>query len=284
MDPFVFTLVLTAAVLHAGWNALIKISGDPWVRLALTNLLGTVFGLAFLPFVGFPNAEAWPFILSSVAIHQFYFVFVCLQYRYGDLSHVYPISRGVAPLMVAFGAYVFAGESLSFQGIAAVVLISAAILSLTFSTAWKPGEGKGVLFALCTGVTIAFYSVVDGLGGRSANDIAGYIAYLFLIDGLPFGLVVFFLRRRAFMPVLRANWKVGLLSGLLSYPAYALVIWAMTKSPLTYVSALRETSVLLAVLIGTRLMGEPFGTRRLIAAALVVLGVAALQFSKAPVL
>jgi len=283
VDPFVFFLVLTAAVLHAGWNALVKGGGDHWVRLALTNFLGTGFGLAALPFVPFPNAEAWPFILGSVAVHQAYFIFVCMQYRYGDLSHVYPISRGVAPLMVAFGAYVFAGETLLPQGIAAVAVICAAILSLTFSTSWKPGEGKGVFFALCTGVTIALYSVIDGLGGRTANDIAGYIAYLFLFDGLPFGLVVLYLRRNAFLPVLKANWKTGLVSGLMSYPAYALVIWAMTLSPMTYVSALRETSVILAVLIGTRLMGEPFGMRRLVAAVLVVLGVVALQTSKAPV-
>ncbi|MBT7944016.1 MAG: EamA family transporter [Alphaproteobacteria bacterium] len=279
MDPFVFTLVLTAAVLHASWNALIKSGGDPWVRLALTNFLGTVLGLALLPFITPPNAEAWPYILASVATHQIYFVTVCLQYRYGDLSHVYPISRGSAPLMVAFGAYLFVGETLSPQGIAAVALISAAIFSLTFSTTWKPGEGKGVFFALCTGLMIALYSVLDGIGGRTADDVISYIAYLFLIDGVPFGLVVLYLRRHVLVPVLRDNWKTGLTSGLLSYPAYALVIWAMTLSPLTYVSALRETSVILAVLIGTRMLGEPFGTRRLIAAALVAAGVAGLQFS-----
>lgn len=279
MDPFVFTLVLTAAVLHAGWNALIKSGGDHWVRLALTNFLGIVFGLAFLPFVDFPNAEAWPYILGSVAVHQVYFLFVCLQYRSGDLSHVYPISRGVAPLMVAVGAYLFAGESLNPQGIVAVAVISAAIISLTFSSAWRPGEGRSVFFALCTGVTIALYSVIDGLGARSADDIAGYIAYLFLIDGLPFGLMVFYLRRRTLAAALKENWKTGTLSGLMSYPAYALVIWAMTLSPLTHVSALRETSVILAVLIGTRLMGEPFGARRLGAAAAVAAGVVMLQVS-----
>jgi len=280
MDPFVFFLVLTAAVLHACWNALIKSGGDPWVRLALTNFLGTVFGLIFLPFVSFPNAEAWPFILGSVAVHQLYFVFVCLQYRFGDLSHVYPISRGAAPLLVAIGAYVFAGETLSPQGVFAVVMISAAIISLTFSSTWRPGEGLSVFFALCTGVTIALYSVIDGIGGRSADDIAGYIAYLFLIDGLPFGLMVFYRRRRTLRTALKANWKTGVSSGLLSYPAYALVIWAMTLSPLTYVSALRETSVILAVLIGTRMLGEPFGARRLAAAVAVAIGVLVLQMSK----
>ena len=279
MDPFVFFLVLTAAVLHAGWNALIKSGGDRWVRLALTNCLGIVLGLVFLPFVAFPNAEAWPFILSSVAVHQVYFLFVCLQYRTGDLSHVYPISRGVAPLMVAVGAYVFAGETLSPAGAVAVIVISAAIISLTFDSRWPTGEGKGVFFALCTSVTIAVYTVIDGLGGRTADDVFAYIVYLFLIDGLPFGLMVFYLRRRTLATALKENWKTGILCGLMSYPAYALVIWAMTLSPLTYVSALRETSVILAVLIGTRLLGEPFGTRRVLAATAVVAGVVMLQIS-----
>jgi len=205
MGPVVFTLVLASAVLHASWNALIKIGGDPWVRLAMITLLGVVFGLVFLPFIPFPNAEAWPYLLSTIAIHQLFFIFVCLQYRYGDLSHVYPISHGIAPLMVAFGAYMFAGETLSPQGIAAVVMISGAILSLTFSTARKPDEGKAVVFALCTGITIATYSVIDGLGARTTNDLISYIIYLMVLDGLPFGLVVMFLRRHVFMDSLRTN-------------------------------------------------------------------------------
>ena len=282
MDPVVFTLVLASAVLHASWNALIKIGGDPWVRLAMIKLLGVVLGLVFLSFIPFPNAEAWPYLLGSAAVHQLFFIFVCLQYRYGDLSYVYPIARGVAPLMVAVGAYMFAGEILSPQGIAAVVLISGAILSLTYSTARKPGEGKAVVFALCTGITIATYSVIDGLGARTANDLISYIIYLMVLDGLPFGLVVMFLRRNVFMDSFRTNWKIGVASSLLIYPAYSLAIWAMTKSPITYVSALRETSVIIAVLIGTRMMGEPFGARRLISGAFVVVGVAVLQFSKTP--
>ena len=279
MDPLVLTLVLTAAVLHATWNALIKSGGDPWVRLAVVNGVGIVCAAAWLPFVEAPNAEAWPFILGSVAIHQVYFVCVALQYRFGDLSHVYPISRGTAPILVAAAAFIFAGETLSPAGAVAVIVISAAIISLTFDSRWPTGEGKGVFFALCTSVTIAVYTVIDGLGGRTADDVFAYIVYLFLIDGLPFGLMVFYLRRRTLATALKENWKTGILCGLMSYPAYALVIWAMTLSPLTYVSALHETSVILAVLIGSRLMGEPFGTRRLGAAAAVATGVVLLQVS-----
>ena len=279
MDPFVFSLVLAAAILHASWNALLKSGGDPWVRMALTNIIGTGFGLAMLPFVEFPNAEAWPFIFGSIAVHQIYFVTVCLQYRYGDLSHVYPISRGIAPILVAIGAFIFVGETLPPLGIVAVVIISTAIISLTFSSTWKPGEGKGVLFALMTGGTIAMYTVIDGQGGRQAHDIAGYIAYLFLLDALPFGMLVWYMRRHELFSALKANFKSGVIGGALSFPAYALVIWAMSLSPLIYVSALRETSVILAVLIGTRLLGEPFGARRIIAATAVAAGVILLQVS-----
>ncbi|MDA1090766.1 MAG: EamA family transporter [Proteobacteria bacterium] len=279
MDPFVFSLVLLAAILHASWNALLKKGNDPWTRLALSNFAGMAIGLVLLPFVEFPNAEAWPFILGSTAVHQAYYITVCLQYRYGDLSHVYPISRGSAPLLVAVGAYLFVGETLPPLGVVAVVVISAAIISLTFSTAWKPGEGKGVLFAMLTGGSIAMYSVIDGLGGRAANDVAGYIAYLFFIDAIPFGLLVWYMRRHDLSMALKTNWKTAILTGALAFPAYGLVIWAMSISPLTYVSALRETSVILAVLIGTRLMGEPFGARRILAATGVAIGVVMLQVS-----
>ncbi|MFQ5765025.1 MAG: EamA family transporter, partial [Rhodospirillales bacterium] len=177
MDPFVLTLVLAAAVLHATWNAIVKSGGDPWVRLAVGTVTSILCAAAFLPFVEVPEAEAWPFILGSVAVHQVYFTFVALQYRFGDLSHVYPIARGVAPLMVAVTAFVFAGETLSPGGIVAVVVICGAILSLTFGSGGRTGDARAVLFALCTGTTIAAYTVIDGIGGRTAGNVFDYIVY-----------------------------------------------------------------------------------------------------------
>jgi drug/metabolite transporter (DMT)-like permease len=250
------------------------------VRLAVVNGVGIVCAAAWLPFVEAPNAEAWPFILGSVAIHQVYFVCVALQYRFGDLSHVYPISRGTAPILVAAAAFIFAGETLSPAGAVAVIVISAAIISLTFDSRWPTGEGKGVFFALCTSVTIAVYTVIDGLGGRTADDVFAYIVYHFLINGIPFGLLVIFMRRRVLGATLKGHWKTGFFGGVLAFLAYGLVIWAMTLTPMTYVSALRETSVILAALIGAIMLGEPFGRRRVIAAACVAFGVVLLQFSK----
>jgi drug/metabolite transporter (DMT)-like permease len=280
MDPFVLTLVLAAAILHASWNALVKSGGDPWVRLALATTVGIVCAAALVPFVEFPDADAWPFILASVAIHQVYFVCVALQYRFGDLSHVYPISRGTAPLLVAAGAFVFAGETLSPGGVIAVIIICGAILSLTFGDGWRVNNPKGVFFALCTSLTIAAYTVVDGIGGRTADDVFNYIVYLFLLDGIPFGLLVIFMRRRVLMTTLKTHWKSGILGGVFSFLAYALVIWAMTLTPMTYVSALRETSVILAALIGTLFLKERHGGQRITAAACVALGVILLQVSR----
>ncbi len=280
MDPFVLTLVLAAAVLHASWNALVKSGGDPWVRLALAVAVSGACAALLLPFVQFPKAEAWPFILASVAIHQVYFVSVALQYRFGDLSHVYLISRGTAPLMVAAGAFVFAGETLSPGGLLAVVVISGTILSLTFGDGGRDHDPKGVFFALCTSLTIAAYTVVDGIGGRTAGDVFNYIVYLFLLDGIPFAVLVIFMRRGVLGPTLKAHWKTGTLSGFLSSLGYALVIWAMTLTPMTYVSALRETSVILAALIGTLFLKEHHGGHRIAAAACVVAGVVLLQVSR----
>lgn len=279
MDPAVLYLVLAAAVLHASWNALVKSGDSPWIRLALANCVGTIFAVALLPLVDFPAAEVWPFILGSVAVHQVYFVFVALQYRFGDLSHVYPIARGVAPILVALGAFVFAGETLSGWGVIAIVVICGSVLSLAFGGR-RAKDRRAVFLALCTGTTIACYTVIDGLGGRTADNVFGYIVYLFLLDALPFGLLVIFLRRRTLIPDVKANWKTGSLGGLFSFLAYALVIWAMTLSPMTYVSALRETSVIIAALIGTRLMHEPFGVRRIAAAAGVATGVILLQITR----
>ncbi len=280
MEPIVLALVLAAAVLHASWNALVKSGGDPWVRLALANGVGSACAAAALPFIGVPDAAAWPFILGSVAVHQVYFAFLALQYRFGDLSHVYPISRGSAPLLVAVAAYVFADETLTPAGIAAVLVICAAILSLTFDRGWGIAPGKGTLFALGTSVTIAIYTVIDGLGGRSTDNVIDYIVYMLLLTGLPFGLLVAFMRRHALVPTIRLHWKTGAISGLLSYAAYGLVVWAMSLTPMTYVSALRETSVILAALIGTRMLKEPFGARRIAAACCVAVGVVLLQVSR----
>jgi len=275
----VLILVLAAAVLHACWNALVKSGGNPWVRMGTAIAVSGFCGLAMAPLFPFPDPASWPFILASVAIHQVYFVTVCLGYRFGDLSQVYPIQRGVAPLLVAIGAYLFIGETLNPQGAIAVALISGAILSLAFSGT-RIRNGRAVSIALTTGVLIALYTIVDGQGGRLSGDVFGYIAWISALEVLPFTLLVLFLTRNVPIDEKRRHIAKGFMGGVFAFVAYGMVIWAMSITPLTYVSALRETSVVLAAWIGSRHFGELFGSRRIAAATFVAFGVVLLQASR----
>lgn len=280
MDPLVFALVLAAAVLHASWNALVKVGGDPFVRLAVVTVVGGLCALPFLPLVSIPAAESWPYLIGSIVIHHGYYFALAFGYRFGDLSHVYPIARGIAPPLVALLAWALAGEAPGPIGLVAIVIISGGIMSLALH-GWRPESAKPLLFGLATGLTIAGYTLCDGLGGRTSGDVFGYIVWLFVLDAVPFPLIVAILYRRRLRTALVRCWRPATVGGALSVAAYAMVIWAMSLSPMASVSALRETSVIIAALIGTRFLDEPFGARRVLAASVVAFGVVLLQVSRA---
>ncbi|HEX5794526.1 MAG TPA: DMT family transporter [Geminicoccaceae bacterium] len=281
MDPQIFALVLGAALLHASWNALVKIGGDPFVRLAVVNLVGGLCALPFLAIVAIPASESWPYLFGSIVIHHAYYLALAYGYRFGDLSHVYPIARGIAPPLVAIVAWGFASEAPGVLGAIAVVVISGGILSLAVGADGRLAAAKPLALALATGVSIAGYTLCDGLGGRMAGDVFGYIVWLFVIDAVPFTALVALRYRARLDEALARAWRPAALGGVLAAGAYAMVIWAMTRAPMAQVSALRETSVIMAALIGTRLLREPFGTRRVVAASLVAAGAVLLQVSRA---
>lgn len=274
MTTTLFVLVLFSAVLHAGWNALVKVGGDALVRLAMINLTVALLGLLALPFVPLPPPASWPYIGASLALHIAYYVLLARGYQLGDLSLVYPVARGLAPLWVTLGAWFSAGERPDALGFAAIALLSLSVLTLA------RGAGRGLPVALACGLTIAAYSVADGLGSRAAGEaLYGYIAWLFVLDALPVTLLAAARRRGLFLQTLRRGWRAGLLAGVCCALAYGIVIWAMAQAPLGYVSALRETSVVFAAWIGTRLLGEPFAGRRLLSAAGIVGGALLLHFA-----
>jgi drug/metabolite transporter (DMT)-like permease len=281
MDPIVLILVLAAAVLHASWNALVKAGGDPFVRLAVVNAVGGLCAVPLLFLVSPPAPDSWPYLIGSVIVHHAYYLALAYGYRFGDLSHVYPIARGVAPPLVAFVAWAFAGEDPGALGLVAVLVISGGIVSLAFTDDGRLVALKPMGFALATGVAIAGYTLFDGLGGRSAGDVFGYIVWLFIIDALPFALLVAYRYRARLGSALAVAWRPAAVGGVLAAGAYGMVIWAMSRAAMAQVSALRETSVIIAALIGSRLLREPFGIRRLIAASVVAAGVLLLQVGRA---
>ena len=276
----VIGLVLLAAALHATWNALVKAGGDKLVVLSLAILGSGLPAVVALPFVPLPDPASWPYIAASVLIHQAYYFCLVYAYKHGDLSQVYPIARGAAPLMVGVGAWLLAREALSVPEAAGIAIASMGIMSLAFARRnGAPDNPKAILFALGTGVCIAGYSLADGMGVRQTAEAASYIAWMFALEAPILLLVAMARRRGRLWPAFRPHLLTGLFGGLIAATAYGIVIWAMSLAPMAHVVALRETSVILAALIGTMMLGEPFGGRRVAAAAIVAAGAALLQIS-----
>jgi drug/metabolite transporter (DMT)-like permease len=275
METQVFLAVLLAAALHAGWNALLKLRLEPLLAITFISIAAGLIAIPILPFVPFPNAAAWPYILASLALHFAYYLTLGEAYKHGALSRVYPIARGTAPLMTTVGTAVLLGETLGFNGTLGVVLLAAGLLMLALGTGttFTRTDLRSVGFAFLTACTIAAYTIVDGVGARLAQSAAPYAAWLFALDGLM--MLAFGIRRwpTEFSPAFRASWRLTLAGGAMSMLAYAIAIWAMTQAPIALVGALRETSVLFAVLIGVVLLREPVFASRMIAAIMVVAGI-----------
>lgn len=257
MEASVFIIVLVAAVFHATWNAFIKIDGSRLIFLASMLAIGGSAALVSTAFLPLPNPESWPYIAFSLVLHQGYLVFLLLSYRIGDLSHVYPLARGSAPLLVALVSITLIGEQLSTHSLIAITLMGLGIMSLSFTRgAQNLRNPTAVFFALGTGLFIAAYTVTDGVGARLAGNAHSYSAWMLGLEWIPIAVYTFFKQRRTLVPQLAKIWKPAALTGLLSLAAYWSVIWAMTVAPIALVAALRETSIVFALILGVVFLKE----------------------------
>jgi drug/metabolite transporter (DMT)-like permease len=270
-------LVLSAAVMHATWNAFVKAGNDKAVMQCLVIFFGGIPGLIILPFVPLPDPACWPYLIGSVLAHSVYYFTLVEAYRFGALSQTYPIARGSAPLLIAIAGMMVANEHLNGGEWLGLIIACAGLISLAGIP--KAGEGRSILFAFATSLGIACYSVLDGLGVRSTAEGLSYITWLLALEMIPVGLAFLWLRRGRAMASLKENFKRGLFGGIIAGIGYGIVIWAMDFAPMAHVSAMRETSVILAALIGTLVLHEPFGPRRIAAAALVAAGNALLHLA-----
>jgi drug/metabolite transporter (DMT)-like permease len=272
-------VVLLAAVLHATWNALLKGGQDRLATFVVLDLTGVALCLLAVPLLPGPAPASWVFIALSTLIHIGYKLLLIESYRTGgDLSQVYPLARGSAPLLVAGFAGLVVGERLGPLRLAGVLVVCLGLVLLVgVGRRQLAAHRRAIGFALATGVTIAAYTVADGLGVRRSGSAVGYIAWLFLAEGLPLPLYAATWGRRRMKAALRANLARGIASGVLALAAYGLVIWAQTRGALAVVAALRETSVIIAAVIGSVVFGERFGYRRTLAAAVVTVGIVLLN-------
>jgi drug/metabolite transporter (DMT)-like permease len=274
VTPLIVALVLLAALLHASWNAMAKSGGAPQFSIASYRLISAICCLPLLFFFPIPLLESWPMLLASTFIHTLYYYTLSRSYRDGDLSQVYPLFRGLAPVLVVLGAALLADEYLTSGAMLGIVLVSAGLISITFAGG---AIGKipplALRWGLATSVLIAAYTVADGMGVRVAGNPFSYIIWLFVLEPIPIGLWLLATDRSGWFSYMRAK-PVKICAGALAAAgAYAMVIYAMGVAPMGMVSSLRETSVIFAALIGTFMFREPFGRQRIIAATLVCCGV-----------
>lgn len=279
MTTGVTLAVLLAALCHASWNAIVRTGGD---KLVSITLVVTASGLLVLPgflFVPVLPAAAWPYVVASAIIHVGYNSFLALAYHHGELSRVYPLVRGSAPLLTLFIALAFLDEEIDASGVAGVVVLAAGIMALAFDGGWRVlvRSPRGLAYAAATSLCITAYTLSDGIGARAAGNAHHYVIWLFALDAVPMLALALALRGRQFGAAARTHWAAGLLGGALSLAAYWIVIWAFTVAPIPIVAALRETSILFAALIGMIMLNERITAARAGSIALVLCGLALMR-------
>ena len=271
--PLVIAVVLVAALLHASWNAIAHSVPDRLVGFAMIGVADTVGG-ALLAALGGPlPGSAWPYVLASAGLHVAYNLLLLASYQLGDFGQAYPLARGTAPWLVALASIVLLGRGLPALELAGVLVISAGLIALVLAGG-RPGRAQIPAFAaaVATGVMIAGYTVVDGLGVGTA-PLAAYTGWMFALQGPPLVVFAALRRGRAFPAAVRRCGAAGLAGGVISLLAYSLVLWAQTSGALAPIAALRETSIVFGAVIGAVVLRERLGARRVLPAVVVLAGV-----------
>ncbi len=281
MELNVFLLVLCAALVHATWNAMIKAAEDQQAAFETMFASQGFMSVCLIPFVAVPAPESWPNMAASAVLCVGYVYFLQRAYKVGDFSQIYPLARGVAPLLVAIASVAILGEQIDPLAQIAVFLISLGIVSLSLS---RGADGLRdpwpVLWALGTSCFIACYSVIDGVGARVSGSAHGYVVWLTLITSILIPCIMRVTARGERPPVSMRTRRIGLLAGVMSYAAAWIVVWAMTQAPLPLVSALRETSVVFAVVIGITVFKERVRVFRMASIAITLAGTALLKIGR----
>ncbi|PRA26220.1 DMT family transporter [Pseudomonas poae] len=263
-------LVLFAALLHASWNALLRSGADRLWSMTMMCIAIAMVCIVAAAFMAPPAIESWSYALLSGLLHVGYNLFLVRSYRVGDLGQIYPISRGSSPVLISLGAAIFAGESIAPGELLCVALVSGGIISLAFNG--RSLSVPSLPYALGTGCFIAAYSVVDGIGARLSGAPLTYTVWMCALWGVLMPVVYIGLRGPRSLFSVRPGIVTAMVGGLVSLLAYAIVIYAMSEAPLGAVSALRETSVLFALLIGYAFLGETLTARRILACVVIASG------------
>jgi drug/metabolite transporter (DMT)-like permease len=279
LTPFVFLLVLFAALLHAGWNVIVKSNADRLMSLTVLQAFMALMGVAMVIAFGFPGHHVWPWALASGTLHLGYNLFLARAYRHADLSVVYPIARGAAPLMTLLGSMLLTQDGVGLWMVAAVVILVAGLMLTGLGNKSPVSDPHALYYALGTACWIATYTLVDGIGARQSGNVLGFAGVIFVFDGLFILVAAFFMRGRSLVTGFRANWHMGLVGGAASCIAYGIAVWAMTKAPIASVAALRETSIVFVLLLSSQVLKEKLSWQRVVGGMMIVAGASLLRFA-----
>lgn len=281
MSTLVFFAVIGAAVLHAVWNALVKSGSDKKVSMGAVVLGHMPIALILLPFIPAPAFESMPYLAAGILLHFGYQLFLLKSYETGDLTQVYPIARGSAPLIVALFSVTILGVQLDAIQVLAILVIGGGIISLAL-VRQENGQknSQAARLALTTGLFIASYSLIDGQGARIAGTSLGFYSWLVLGNGLLMILYLLLRARTALKTIVTKGRHVFLFGGSASFIAYAIITWAFTQAPIALVTALRETSIVFALLIGVLFLKERLNLVKVFSTFTTLVGAVLLRFAK----
>ena len=280
IQNIVILIILLAALLHASWNFLIKGSQDKFLSMSAIALGHMPFGVLGLIFFGFPNPPSLIYVLASSFLHFFYQLFLLSAYKHGELSQVYPVARGISPLLIVLVITFFLGENLSSLELLGIASISISIILYGIKIGLGSSlELRGFIFAICTGAFIASYSLVDGYGVKVAQNAIGFYSALTILNGLMFALFLFFFRKETFANLIKNGQKIFWIGGSVSFVAYALVVWACLYLPIPVVYTLRETSIFFAVILASMFLKEKLTTYKMFLILTLCTGVAFIKLS-----
>ena len=275
----IFLAVILAAFLHAVWNAMVKNEDNKYLAvtaIVLGHVPASIFIILLTPA---SSVESIPFIILSALLHIGYEWYLLSAYRFGDLIKVYPIARGTAPILVAIVSLIFLGVALSNFEILSIFIISLGILSLSFQGAKGFKDRSVVIYALVTGFFIMGYSITDGYGARVSNSFLSYMGWSFILNATIFPIILKINNKsEVITKTFKEGKKIFFIGGTLSYIVYGIVVWGFTQAPIALVAALRETSIIFALLIGIFFLKEKFTFLKAIATFIIFFGVVLLKF------
>jgi drug/metabolite transporter (DMT)-like permease len=271
-------IVLLGALLHAGWNTLVRRAADKLLDTVLILCGAGILAAMLLPALPLPAMESWPYLAASVLIHVVYFALVALAYHGAELGFAYPVMRGSAPVLSALAVAMLLNEMPTPGGWLGILLVSGGVLLLA-TDAWQSGKlRKGpTLLALANAGVIAVYTLVDGQGARLSGHAFSYTGWMFLLTAVLMFSLALALKGRRMISHARHVWQRGLLGGASTLASYGLALWAMTQAPIALVAALRETSVVFAAILAALFLAEPVTRLRAVSILTVVAGTVALK-------